>query len=109
MTLLERAREKFTTDYAIAKAAGVTPQYMYKVRDGERPLSPDVAANLAEAMGEDPNRAALEALAAQAKTDADRKKWKKRIASYVTSARIVESRPVVDGSLAQSVEQLAFN
>lgn len=118
MNLIERAKDKLTSYYAVAKAAGVKPAYVYRVRDGEKPLSPDAAANIAEAIGEDGIRAALEALEAQAKNEEERKKWRLRIANYARAACAVialgavlpsESRPAKSGSLAQSVEQLAFN
>ena len=82
MNLIDRAKQKFGSDYRSAKVIGVSTSYLSKVRAGEKPMSPEVASDLAEAIGEDPIIAAIEALAARAKTKEEAQKWKRRIAAY---------------------------
>jgi len=65
--LLDAARARGWTDYRIAKEAGVSRQYISKIRSGATPLTEQVAEVLARALDEPAIRIYAEATAARAK------------------------------------------
>ena len=89
MNVLERATNTGLSLSDVARRVGVTPGYISQVKGGYRPISPDVAADIAEALGEDPVLAAMEVLAANAKTAKARAKWEARIEAYRLAAGVV--------------------
>ena len=63
--IVEKAVAKAGGVRALARLINVTPAAISQIRgDGIRPVSPEIAANCADYVGEDPVIAALEALRA---------------------------------------------
>jgi plasmid maintenance system antidote protein VapI len=84
--LLERAAEKAGSYSALAQQLNVSRQWLSDLKRNRRPLPPELAADLAEMMGEDPVTATIEAHAAQSKSNADREKWERRLRRITASA-----------------------
>lgn len=85
MNLLNVATMKAGSLTKLAKMLGVSQPALSQIQTGSRPMSPEIAASCAELIGEDPVKAALEALEAQAKDATSAARWRKRIAGLSTS------------------------
>lgn len=63
------------SDYALAKALGVTQQAVSSYRSGNSKINDDVALTVAEILGINPLAVIAAANAERAKTDAQKAKW----------------------------------
>lgn len=57
LALLDKARQKLGSDAKTATAAGVSRQTISAIRKGDKKLSPELAAIIASALGDDPDYA----------------------------------------------------
>ena len=83
--LLKVGKKHYGTMEALYEDIGISRQYVGRVRRGEVPVPPYMAARLTELAGGDGQAAAIEALAAQAKKPEQRAFWK-RIGATVAAA-----------------------
>lgn len=60
--LIDKAVEMCGSQAELARRMGVYPTDITKLKSGERPLSPEVAAELADIAGEDARQAAIDAI-----------------------------------------------
>jgi hypothetical protein len=85
-TLIDRASYRAGSRYKLAQQIGESASFLGRIARGEKRLSPAAAAKAAVIAGDDPRDAALLALLAQAKDDAERDElarlwgldWRKR-------------------------------
>lgn len=68
-TLISRAIENGYSVYRLHKMTGVSEGNLYEMRDGKRAVTPALAGQLAELLGDDPREAALSAVVSQAKPE----------------------------------------
>lgn len=61
-TLIDKAVEMCGSQAELARRMGVYPTDITKLKSGDRPLSPEIAAELADIAGEDARNAAIEAI-----------------------------------------------
>ena len=61
-TLIDKAVEACGSQAELARKMGVYPTDITKLKTGERPLSPELAAELADLAGEDARNAVIEAI-----------------------------------------------
>lgn len=57
LSLLDKANEKLGSDAATARAADVSPSAITAIRKGRKKMSPELAAIIAAALGDDPDYA----------------------------------------------------
>jgi hypothetical protein len=88
MDVLEAAIAKANGVNKLGKEIHISGPTISQMRLGVRPVSPEVAAACAEFVGKNPVEAAVEALAAQAKTKEQAAKWRARL-RYVAHAACV--------------------
>lgn len=61
-TLIDRAAEVCGSDAALARRMGIYPADVSNLRAGKRPLSPELAAELADIAGQDARQAVIDAV-----------------------------------------------
>ena len=94
MQLLNDAILKYGSASEVARKLGVTPSFIYAVRDGRRALPEYQAGQLAELLGRDPINEIWQNLESRARNEQERKKWRKwksgmKAAAIAISAIIV--------------------
>ena len=82
MNVIDLAAAKFGSVNMLSKHVGYSQSTLAKMRTGDNPLSPEVAAACAEVAGLDPVRAAVEALRDQAKTPEQKQRWERRLLNW---------------------------
>jgi plasmid maintenance system antidote protein VapI len=100
--LLDRAKEKMGSDYAVAKALKVSQQRINNVRRGANKLGPWMAGRLAELIGEDGPTAVFMAMAENARNPQEKKDWLRwgRIAGVIMTTGVISANTVVSSSYA---------
>ena len=93
--VLDMAMENLqvVTDYALAKAIDVSHAAVAQYRSHARAPDPDICCRLAEVNHENPLLYIAIAEAWRAKSQASRRRWLKRLASYGTRKGRDRSRP----------------
>ncbi|WP_287802835.1 hypothetical protein [Diaphorobacter sp.] len=61
-TLIDKASKMCGSDAALARRMGIYPADVSRLRAGKRPLSPELAAEIAEIAGEDARQAVIDAI-----------------------------------------------
>jgi DNA-binding transcriptional regulator YdaS (Cro superfamily) len=61
-TLIDKASKRCGSDAALARKMGIYPADVSNLRAGKRPLSPELAAEIAEIAGEDARQAVIDAV-----------------------------------------------
>ncbi|MEH0165555.1 hypothetical protein [Roseateles microcysteis] len=93
-TLIAAAEEKFGSRRKLADAISENHSFLGRIARGEKQLSPNIAAKLAEVAGLDPREAALAAIVSQEKDPAERERMARlfgmpaKVAACVVAALI---------------------
>lgn len=67
ISLIDKASEMCGSDSALAKRMGIYQPDISALRNGRRPMSPEIAAELADIAGEDARQAAIDAIIERSK------------------------------------------
>jgi len=99
-----------SSDYAVAKALGVTAQVVSHYRAGRRAFDPYMAVKVAELVGVDPMQVIASAEAERARNDEQRAFWRRLAAAWVlpmcAAAGLAAPAPSVQAASVREVSNL---
>ncbi len=99
-----------SSDYAVAKALGVTAQVISHYRNGRRAFDPYTAAKVAELVGVEPMQVIASVEAERARNDEQRAFWRRLAAAWLlpmcAAAGLATPAPSVQAASVQQVSNL---